>query len=242
MPQAYVRAASEVITETLWPTRCALCDAPGSLLCDACKRRLGFVDFWRACPVCGAPHGSVQCSECNPIALKSLGRNRLPFVACVCVAEFSPDVARLVTTYKDRGEVRLGALIAALMAQVVPPLWPSQIDALGVIPASARAVRRRGFDHAQLLGEALADVLGLPLINAFERPRSKDQRALNKGARAANMEGRFVLRACERDHLPASMLLVDDVFTTGATLCAASDALLAAGVQEVRCATFARVW
>ncbi|MEG1512765.1 MAG: phosphoribosyltransferase family protein [Raoultibacter sp.] len=238
----YAHAATEALAETLWPTRCALCDMPGTLLCDECQRALAFIDFWRACPLCGAPHGSVQCSECNPIALKTLARKKLPFSACVCTAAFTPTTARLITTYKDRGEVRLAQSIAHMMAQVIPPRWPIELEAITVIPASANALRRRGFDHARLLADALADALNMPVVPTLARPRSKDQRGLSKSERAQNMKERFQVNAALHSPLPSSILLVDDVFTTGATLCAATDALQAAGVGEVRCTTFARVW
>ena len=54
-----------IALELVWPTRCAICDAPGVLVCDTCKQALRFWDPWLACATCGAPFGFVQCCECN---------------------------------------------------------------------------------------------------------------------------------------------------------------------------------
>ncbi|MFQ9179366.1 MAG: ComF family protein [Eggerthella lenta] len=80
----------------------------------------------------------------------------------------------------------------------------------------------------------------LAVAPVLARPRSRDQRALARRDRLANMEGRFI-------PLPGasafpSVILVDDVYTTGATLFAATDAVRVAGAATVRCLTFARVW
>jgi predicted amidophosphoribosyltransferase len=73
----------------------------------------------------------------------------------------------------------------------------------------------------------------------LDRPRTRDQRTLDRKQRFANMSDGFCARkaAAQRD-----VVLIDDVYTTGATLCAATDALLDAGAACVRCATFTHVY
>ncbi|MDD7690067.1 MAG: hypothetical protein PUI93_04055, partial [Ellagibacter isourolithinifaciens] len=44
----YAEAAAQAVAETLWPTRCAICDEPGELLCERCRSELPFIDLWRA--------------------------------------------------------------------------------------------------------------------------------------------------------------------------------------------------
>ena len=231
------RLAGEVVAETLWPTRCALCDAPGQVLCDACARKLPFLDWWRACPRCGSAFGRVQCDLCNPVALGRIGRERLPFSGCASAVVFSEPTGRLVRVYKDHGERRLAAVIAGYMARAVPPGW--DFDTLTYIPATKAAFRHRGFDHCELLAGNVAQRLGRPQIRTLERPHARDQRALSARERIENLRSGLVPlegAACGR-----RLLLVDDVLTTGSTLCAATDALMDAGAQKVFCLTFARV-
>ncbi len=232
-----VTDVTEAIAETLWPTRCAVCDAPGDVLCGKCRRDLPYIDWWRACPRCGAPFGRVQCTECNPVVLTRLERERLPHDGCASAVAFDEGPARIVRTYKDHGERRLADDIARIMTQTVPPAWP--IDMITFVPASAAAVRRRGFDHAELLSTKLAHLLNAPCTATLARPRTRDQRSLSRRGRLQNTAGRF--STIPGSSPPRRLLLVDDVHTTGATLFDATDALKRAGAHEVRCLTFARV-
>ena len=237
-----ITRAGGIAAEAIWPTRCSICDAPGKVLCDNCANNLPFLDIWRACPRCGAPYGRAICTECNDIALSRMQRVSLPFEACVSAVMFTNETGGLVRIFKDQGEQRLAGEMAKIMSRFIPVGWP--IDAVSYIPASAAAVRRRGFDHAELLATSLAEQLKRPLVHLLERPKSIDQRGLTRKERAANLQGRFqTLSGLERElKLAPRLLLVDDVLTTGATLCSAADALLEAGFIEVRCATFARVY
>jgi predicted amidophosphoribosyltransferase len=81
-----------------------------------------------------------------------------------------------------------------------------------------------------------------PLL--MKRPH-EDQRRLGREGRKRNMRAAFSLKEGVESRLPATMrniILVDDVFTTGATLSAATEVLLAAGAKEVRVVTVCRVW
>ena len=234
----YVRGAAEALAETLWPTRCAVCDAPGEVLCDACRSALPYLDWWRACPVCGAPFGRVQCSECNPVVLGRAGRDGVPYDGCASAVTFGEAPARIVRTYKDQGERRLAEPLACLMARAHPPSW--RPEAVAFVPATSAARRRRGFDHAELLARGLAQQLNLPVAAPLARPRTRDQRALSRRARLENTAGRF--EALPGATVPGRLLLVDDVCTTGATLFDATDALRRAGAAHGWCLTFARVW
>lgn len=229
--------AAEVISETLWPTRCAVCDAPGQVLCERCAASLPYLDWWRACKRCGSAFGSVQCDTCNPVVLERMGRCELPYAACAGAAMFSPEVGHIVRVYKDQGERRLAAVMAGQMVRALPPDWP--VDAITFVPATLAAVRFRGFDHSELLARQVAEALGLSCVRTLARPKTRDQRQLSGKQRVSNLAGRF--EALDGSRAPLRVLLVDDVYTTGATMCAATDALKAAGSQEVRCLTFARV-
>lgn len=60
----------EAALETLWPTRCVLCDIPGTLLCHSCRVNLSYLDQLKACPRCGAAYGIHCCTECNHFILE----------------------------------------------------------------------------------------------------------------------------------------------------------------------------
>lgn len=239
-PAEYGRYAIEAVAETLWPTRCAVCDVPGAVLCDSCRANLPYIDWWCACPRCGAPFGRVQCSECNATMLAVLGRRNVPFSSCASVATLEGGPTRIVRMCKDHGERRLASEMASCMSRILHPAWVEEQPAIVSVPATSRAVRRRGFDHAESIAKALAAITGLPQAHPLARPRTSDQRGLGRAERAANMAKGFSILPGAT--VPARVLLIDDVYTTGATLFAATDALMAAGSAQVRCLTFARAW
>jgi ComF family protein len=232
-----LRLAAEVVAETLWPTRCALCDVPDDVLCASCIRDLPYLDWWQACPHCGSAFGLVQCDLCNPTMLARIGREELPFAGCASAVSFSDSSGRIVRVYKDQGERRLAGVMAQLMTRAVSPAW--SFDAVTFIPATKAAMRHRGFDHAELLAHEVASRLRVECIRALDRPQTLDQRALSGRERIANLSNRF--HAIEGVEARRALLLVDDVFTTGATLCAATDALKSSCADIVYCLTFARV-
>jgi len=243
-------AVGEVAAETLWPTRCVLCEQPGTVLCGRCMHGLPYLDWWRACPRCGAAFGAVQCTSCDAVSLARLGRAELPYDGCVAATVFDDaTTGRIVRIYKDHGERRLAGDMAACMARCLPPAW--DFDSIAYIPATLAAYRYRGFDHARLLAEHLAGLLKpdarlsgqfpVPpsVIEAFARPQSRDQRKLSRIERLRNVSGRFVAnpQLCAGKRI----LVIDDVSTTGSTLLDSADALRAAGASCVYCMTFARV-
>ncbi|WP_244596878.1 ComF family protein [Paraeggerthella hongkongensis] len=237
---AYGRGAAEALAETLWPTRCAVCDKPGEVLCDHCRLNLSYIDWWRACPRCGAPYGFTQCTECNAVMLSALGRTEPAHDGCVSAVAYDNDAARIVRTWKDAGERRLARTMSLIMARTVPPAWLAENPVVVGVPATSAARRRRGFDHGDDLARELAAQLSLSVAPALARPRSRDQRTLARRGRLENMDGR--LRPLPGASIPTAALVVDDVCTTGATLFSAADAVREAGAPHVRCLTFARVW
>lgn len=219
---AYRGFAVEAIAETLWPTRCALCDRPGKVLCDDCARTLDFIDHWQACPRCGAPWGRIQCDHCATDALLHDLTPRL----CLGALRYTDRTATLIKTFKDKGEQRLAANLAALVARCAPPSWPVWAQCVTFVTATKSARRRRGFDHMELVANELSRIWGVPCERLLAPPRAKDQRALGRLGRLSNMGDRFRV-----DGTPAAhrAIVIDDVLTTGATMDDACRALEAAG-------------
>jgi ComF family protein len=137
---------------------------------------------------------------------------------------------------KYEGWWRAADDLAAAMRRL-DPIVPGAV--LVPVPLGARRERVRGYNQAERLAAALGRLAGLAvrprlLSRARETP---SQTKLTPEARRANVHGAFRVRA----PLPAGRLvLVDDVYTTGATLAAAAEALAAAGAARVEAVTFAR--
>jgi predicted amidophosphoribosyltransferase len=224
-----VRAALAAAADVVWPARCAGCDLPGALLCERCASVLPLIDRATACPRCGAPDGLHGCAEC--------ARTPLVFERARCAGVLEWPLSRAVTLLKDAGELRLVSVLAEL-ASAAAGDWTSWAQAVAFVPASPAAVVRRGFDHGALLATAFGCAAGVPAVDALRARPRRDQRGLSREKRGAN--ARASVGARTGVAVPPRVLVLDDVFTTGATLDAAAAALLDAGAREVRVVAVAR--
>ena len=143
--------AADMVTETLYPTRCAVCDKPGAVLCGSLRRSAPYIDALTACPRCGAPFGVVQCSECTSVLMEPFGYKEPPYDEMASALVLTEAVRRIVTEYKDQNERGLARPMAQIMARYLPPRWMGAAPVVTFVPATAAARRRRGFDHAEHL-------------------------------------------------------------------------------------------
>jgi len=143
-----------------------------------------------------------------------------------------------VHALKYRGLGRVAQDLADVMVRHLPQ--PPAGAALVPVPLAPRRQRARGYNQSARLAAALSARWNIPLRDCLVRRReTRTQTALTPEARLANVAGAFVTRNAERG-TRNTLVLVDDVFTTGATLVAAAAGLAAAGVQEIGAVTFGR--
>lgn len=127
----------------------------------------------------------------------------------------------------------IASLAASVVEEVVPP--PS-VQLITFVPADGDRSVQRGHHPPERLARELGRRWGLPVAPLLGRTRPvRPQRGLPRGERRRNVRGAFRGRPAR-----GSILLVDDVYTTGATVAAAASALRAAGATRVDVVTFAR--
>jgi predicted amidophosphoribosyltransferase len=143
-------------------------------------------------------------------------------------------VRRLVAGWKERGLRRLAEEAAGLVAECTPR---PEAALVAFVPADSRRLGERGHHPAERLARALAERWNLPCEAALRRAgRSERQRGLPLAERRRNVAGAF---GATRS-VSGTVVLVDDVYTSGATVSAAASALRAAGAERVDVVTFAR--
>jgi ComF family protein len=141
----------------------------------------------------------------------------------------------IVHGLKYRGYRKIVARLATpLMLQV---LGDSRFDAVVPVPLHRSRQRKRGFNQAGLLARGVASEINAPVSDTLEVVRStRDQVELTAAQRRANVAGAYRATAILR----GKILLIDDVFTTGATMSACASTLLRAGAKEVHALSLCR--
>ncbi len=238
---AFLLPPASFLRSELSPIVCMSCHKRGHFICENCYTRLPFISPSLACRNCASPYGWLSCTACDePWELTQTSS----------VLELSPLVRRMITDFKDRGELRLAVVIAALMSSYVMQLLDKDgasarahaflhPDCVCFVPATASAYRRRGFDHMELVAKNFCAYTRLPFADIALRPQAADQRKLSRTARLANLSGSIsILRDCSG----LSFLILDDVITTGASIRELASALRARGAREVAALSFARAW
>ncbi|MCC8180754.1 MAG: ComF family protein [Planctomycetes bacterium] len=221
------------------PARCRLCrrtlfNHSNQILCHDCVAALGWID--RACRRCGYPSGPYAgeqdgCSHCRSLDLR--------LTAAAGVVRYRDGARSMVLSLKFRGEIRIATTMAELMAHRFSQAELKQPDLVAPVPLHPNRLRQRGFDQAALLAEQVAGKIGVEC-----RPRllhkgrdTAPQSTLNKKERAGNMVEAFSATP-EADN--KSILLIDDVMTSGATMADCARACRQAGAKRVTALVFAR--
>jgi predicted amidophosphoribosyltransferase len=168
-----------------------------------------------------------RCRECS-------GR-RLAFASARSAVAYTNTARPFVRAWKERGLRRFAALAAELVAEVVPR---PAADVIASVPPDGDRSARRGHHPAGRLADELGELWSLETVPLLRRDRAvARQTGLSYAERRRNVRGAF---AADHEGIAPAVVLVDDVYTTGATAGAAASALRAAGARAVHVVTFAR--
>jgi len=222
MPSLVARSVGHVL-DLAFPATCAGCRREGPPICDTCLPALD---------------ARARLAPGTPIGLD--GDLPWPLLQLEWCAPFAGVVRDALHGLKYAGEQRLAGPLGAAMAR----RWAvagAGGDLLVPVPVHAQRRRERGYDQAELLARSAGQHLGLAVAVALERHRATAaQFRLDRRERAGNVSGAFVATAAATRVRGRWVVLIDDVVTTGATLAACADVLLAAGAVAVSALTMAR--
>lgn len=135
--------------------------------------------------------------------LAATGRKAVAFSSLASPFELAESTRRIAVVYKDGGEQRLATEMARYMARYLSPEIASEVAGVTFVPASRKARARRGFDHAELLAQEVALVIGQPVIPLLSPPRARDQ-ACAFPSRAYGEHGACRIRPAARARRKAS--------------------------------------
>lgn len=236
-PQRALARVGAGITDLVWP--------PRSLLSDARVAKAGTIepDLWQAlaflygssCSTCGVPLPDATSPESIcPVCLASPPQCR--FIRAALAYD---DVSKPLVLAMKHGARKDGVRVFAnWMIEAAP--FAKDADLIVPIPLHWTRLWARGYNQAGWLGQAIARQLGKPFapLTLLRKRATPSQNGLSSAGRARNVEGAFTVT---QDITGKRILLVDDVYTTGATINACAKALLRAGAATVDGVAMARV-
>lgn len=216
--------------DLLYPPECGGCGRVGSRWCSDCQRRVNILDGF-LCDICGLPRDQAGvCDACLT--------DRPHFRALRAWAVFDEPVQTALHKLKYRRDISMGDSLALQMMTFVKDLnW--QIDMIVPIPLGRQRLKERGYNQVAMIAKPLA--LGLNIRYApnelVRRKETRSQVGLTRAERKANMHQAFQAGA---GVIGKTILVMDDVSTTGSTLSSSAEALSSSGAKDVYALTVAR--
>ena len=218
--------------DLLFPPRCAGCGLPGYRWCPQCAASVQHPPE-PLCEVCGVPldRGLSLCNDCR--------KSRPRFCALRAWSVYEPPIRTALHRLKYRRDAGLAEALAPQLADFLLKLqWP--VDMIVPVPLGRKRLKERGYNQASLIARPLAVAMRIDfapgaLVRAQE---TRSQVGLTRKERRANVRDAF--QASGARVSGRTVLLVDDIATTGSTLSSCAEALVAARARDVFAYTVSR--
>jgi len=242
-----LQRAGDALAALFFPAPCRICEATLDTasripICPECLDSLRPLEG-PMCQLCGRPFVSPMMALVSQPLCHACRRGLYDFDLARSYGAYEEAMVRAVTLLKYYAVTPLGGWFAARLAELAerqPEGFAA--DVVVPVPLHPTRLRERGYNQAELIARPLAERLGLPFRSYLlvrTRPRP-DKLKLTRRERWESVRGAYAIREGNRvDNL--RVLLVDDVFTSGATLDACARALRRAGAARVVGLTVARV-
>ena len=228
--ESVVSRIAKSTLDLVFPMHCLGCHQEGAVICFECVKRLKRLER-PYCDKCAQPNSGPVCAWCleRPLAVETI---RAVFL-------FEGPVREAVHRLKYRGQRAAAPQLGGLMAQTVAGDVRS-VDLATPVPLHPSRLRERGYNQSLLLAKELGKVLGLPVQDGLlskvkNSPPQVGTRS--REDRQSNVSDSF---ECRRPVEGLTVLLIDDVATTGSTLSECAATLKAAGAKSVRGLVLAR--
>ena len=190
------------------------------------------------CSVCGIPFisGEVESHPCGACVI-----HRKYFTMARALGAFDGSLQTAIHRWKYEGKTYLTPFFAEWMAEGVNRYWePNSLGLLIPVPLHPQRLRERGFNQALLLAKELSRRTGIPSSHAILKKKKPTIPQVNLSGVEREKGLRGIFHVIEKGELSGmSVLLVDDVYTTGATVNECSKVLLRGGAESVNVLTLA---
>lgn len=225
------------ILDLFFPKWCVSCRKLGSYICAQCFTRIIFSDY-ETCLVCNRPsltgYTHPTCQNKTIIQGSSTALIYSTIIKkCIYVFKYKPYVSDIQTVLGDlfyESIIQKEAFIKTISHKAI----------LVPIPLHKKRLQERGYNHAELLAKKLSTKLNIPFFPLLNRIKyTVPQKGLQKKERQDNIKKAFQYRGVLKD-TTITIILVDDILTTGSTFLEASKTLQKAGFKNVWCIALAK--
>jgi ComF family protein len=236
-----LKKAYYAVLDFLFPSLCRICEGPldgAKWVCSGCFDRIIEI-LPPYCHICGLPLPHSFMETERPVC-KDCKQEIRHFKAARSVAVYDGVMRECIHLLKYEGKTALSKPLGMRLSNLVER-DSIEVDLLVPVPLHPKKRRERGFNQAELLSSKIASQLGIPINrkDLVKRKPTPSQTELDRRERITNVKGSFAIR--KRDpFFNKRVLLVDDVFTTGATVNECSRVLLEAGAKAVYVVTLGR--
>lgn len=187
------------------------------------------------CEVCRKESQEALCQQCFE-QIKFMK----PHLGIYSVSAYEGVLRTAIHRFKFKKRKALAEPLGILLVKYLSHIPNFDIDVIIPVPLHPRRLRQRGFNQSELLAKVLGKYFGIPVVDALERIRdTKAQFDLPREERLRNVTGAFKVSQFNLVY-NKRILLLDDIYTTGATIAECSKALKIAGAKRVEVLTLAR--
>lgn len=194
--------------------------------------------FPNKCLLCGEHIDalSVICEDCKPAhgTTKNFNvryRRNSKIVQVYSSALYMDDYAYFIKRYKFNGKTAYARKFIALLKEVFEDFSFENYDQIAYVPMTKDKVKLRGYNQAELLAKELSKLIDIPVFHDLKKIKSnKIQHWLSPKERAENVKGVY---DCVSDIKGQNIILIDDIITTGATVCQCVKMLYKAGANNI---------
>ncbi|HBI48123.1 MAG TPA: amidophosphoribosyltransferase [Smithella sp.] len=232
------------LNQVIFPPRCLGCAEilhpfTGKIFCSVCNDKIKFING-SICSICGttfsdSPAENHLCGECL--------EKRPYFSYARAVFSYETIILHAIHQFKYGNNISVGALLASFMADFsFPDIDFTDYSLIMPVPLHIKRLRERGFNQSLILTRTLGKKQQIPVNYSLLRRHkfTETQTGMHKAERKQNIKRAFEVSSKEKI-AGKNIILVDDVYTTGATVNECAKTLIKAGAQKVTVLTLARV-
>jgi len=226
-----IRKIADRLVDLIFPKRCPVCQdivmPSGQDICEKCKSKLKYIED-PYCLKCGRPlNGNYdRCESCKNTSMDYI-EGRAVFV-------YNDTLRKSIYGFKYNGRLEYASFYGnQIVKRLNRKLMQWNADAIIPIPLHKDRLKKRGYNQADILAKEISKYLKVPLYSDYliRQKATKAQKNLDALARENNLKNAFKIKP--NGVKLRTVILVDDIYTTGSTINSAARCLKNAGVERV---------